>query len=210
MKSFLKLKKYIAICCVLVLFTSIAIPAFAYDQAKAQEYADEWVFKNNLNYAIRSTADCTNFVSQCMNAGGFPQSDDWYYNNLFSYSASWSAADDLKTFIKEKNGGTLLGRWAKTSYTNLHGVKYYAYIENSSNILGFGSEIVFYDFNDDGKMNHAAIIVGTGIPFSPSEKYDKGDLVNAHTESRQHQYWHLDQYNSKRDTTTVYCYRLKV
>lgn len=210
MRFFLKFKGFISMCCVTVLAVTLVMPALAYDQAKAQVYADKYAEGKNWSYLIRSTADCTNFVSQCMNAGGFPQSNDWYYNDITSYSASWAAADELKTFIKEKNGGTLLGRWAKTSYTNLHGVKYYAYIDNSSNILGLGSEIVFYDFDDDGKMNHAAIVVGTGIPFAPSERFDKGDLVDAHTESRKHQYWHLDQYNDDRLTTAVYCYRLNV
>lgn len=97
-------------------------------------------------------------------------------------------------------------------YVNSYGTKYYAYINNSSNILGLGSEVIFYDYEYDGKMNHCSIVVGTNYPYRyhetsegniyPSQD-EKGDLIDAHTNSRLHQYWHLDEYNNYKNTTQI-------
>ena len=198
----------ITLTAVLITFSTSAL---AYNSAAAQEYADKWVFSHNTKYRYFKGGDCTNFVSQCMKAGGLPNCNDWYYNNYLSYSRSFTVADDLKNYIKNVNKGELLGRWAKTTHQNVSGATFYGYVDNSANIAGYGSEIVFYDWEGDGKMDHASIIVGTNKPFAPETKTAVGDLVDAHTESRQHQYWHLDRYNKDNvDTVQIYCFRLNV
>ena len=209
----MKNKKFITVISLLVVCVmsfSICIPAVAYNHVAAQEYADKWVFSANPAYRnwISKNADCANFVSQCMEAGGHPQSDDWYYRGYLRQSKTWINANDLKNYIKNFNGGTLLGRWQQKTGTNVSGATFYGWTNNSANIAGYGSEIVFYDFEGDGIMNHCAIIVGTGVPFDPSQNKERGDLVNAHTEARQHQYWHLEQYLEYPETTQIYCFRL--
>lgn len=205
-----KIVQYVSLIVLLIISFSICMPVFAYNHGAAQEYADKWVFSANPAYRnwISSNSDCANFVSQCMQAGGHPESDDWYYNNYFSQSATWINADELKNYIKNINGGTLLGRWQQVTGTNVSGATFYGWTNNSANIAGYGSEIVFYDYQGNGKMDHCAIIVGTGVPFDPSEDKSRGDLVNSHTEARQHQYWHLEQYLETPETTQIYCFRL--
>lgn len=207
-----KIRTRLVSCIVLLVMTlGMCMPAIAYDQAAAQVYADKWVLSHNPSYRnwISSNADCANFVSQCMQAGGFKEDSKWYYNFL-TQSKSWVNADELKNYIKNVNGGTLLGRWQQKTGTNASGATFYGYVDNSANIGGYGSEIVFYDWQGNGSMDHCSIVVGTGIPFDPSNTKNWGDLVDAHTKPRQHQYWHLDQYNNLRSSTQIYCFRLNV
>lgn len=60
----------------------------------ALRYADEgndefWQFDN----------DCTNFVSQCWNKGGIPETAGWYWQNHLDYSHSWTVVDDFADYM---------------------------------------------------------------------------------------------------------------
>jgi hypothetical protein len=48
-----------------------------YDREKAVEYALEWANSFNPEYHT-SDNDCTNFVSQCLYAGGYKMTEDWF------------------------------------------------------------------------------------------------------------------------------------
>jgi len=66
----------------------VVIPATAsasYDRWAAQDYADQYWNKRNSNYK-NFTANCQNYVSQCLKAGGIP----FYYsfNLWYNYYAS--------------------------------------------------------------------------------------------------------------------------
>ena len=181
----------------------------AYDHGAAQRYADKYVNSSNSTFRYWADNDCTNFVSQCLLAGGLEETDDWYYKNYLSQSLTWINANELKGHLKSNLKATLLGRWKKNACTNSYGTKYYAYTNNSNNIKGYGSEIVFYDWTDDGTMNHASIVVGTNNPINDPNGSSVGDLIDAHTKPGKWQYWHLDGHNAKyRETTAVYVYRL--
>ncbi len=182
--------------------------ALAYDQGAAQRYSDQYVLSPNLAYRYWDGGDCTNFVSQCMKAGGMAESDDWYYNNYFSQSATWIHANELKEFFKNKLNLVPLSRWSKYGFVNEWGYEYYSYVNDSNRIEGLGSEIIFYDWNADGEMNHAAIVVGTNHPIDDPHGTSVGDLINQHTKNRQWKYWHLDYYNEHRNYTEIYAYRL--
>lgn len=73
-----------------------------------------------------------------------------------------------------------------------------------------GIEIVFYDWQGDGMIDHSSIVVGTGNSADGS-KYNNsayGDLVDQNSTDRKQTLWHLDYWNNRRATTEIYAFRL--
>ena len=124
-------------------------------------YAIKWCYFRNSQYYSYGQ-DCTNFVSQCLFAGGIPMTfnvnyDVWHsmrYKNGKSWSdyswkvsASWRLCNDnFKYFKKSKYAKQVI-----TIYDNKESVKF------ASNKLQIGDPI-YFDDNNDGIPNHAAII----------------------------------------------------
>lgn len=75
--------------------------AVNYNGKKAANYALDWANSFNGSYANYTSqgGDCTNFVSQCLVAGGLPTDYNWSYNNGKSY---WTRADWLLEWFKGK------------------------------------------------------------------------------------------------------------
>ncbi|NLT58307.1 MAG: amidase domain-containing protein [Clostridiales bacterium] len=77
-----------------------------YDRERAIQYAKSWALRRNPSYADFSLmgGDCTNFISQCLYAGGgvqnYTPTMGWYYNSLSSRAPAWSAARFLYRFLK--------------------------------------------------------------------------------------------------------------
>ena len=201
------------ICCSIVFGIASNTFAAAFNDSAAQVYADTYVLTPNHADYRTFDADCTNFVSQCLYAGGLTMSDDWYYNRVASgafdnWSATWSFADDLEWYLKEIQHATLLGRWAHTD-TYVGSTRYYKWVNNSNNLTGM-ADIIFYDWNSDGQVDHASICVGTGRPYlqdnSGPSSNAISDVVDAHSAARKHQQWHLSNYNGQYKTTKIYAY----
>ena len=74
------------------------MPRAAYSKAACDAYAEKYGRTINNEYRWFE-ADCTNFASQCIYAGGLPQSAHWYYNDANDYSRSWTVVQDLRDFI---------------------------------------------------------------------------------------------------------------
>ncbi|MCI8331321.1 MAG: hypothetical protein HFE78_00625 [Clostridiales bacterium] len=209
----IKMKKQICgLLAVLSSFMVLTLQPTAFDDSAAQVYADKYVTKYNSSYKSYS-ADCTNFVSQCLAAGGLAQTDNWWYKKgvvgtLFdTHSHAWSVADDLKNYMKnDLKAERMVGQWKKREAFDSNGKRLcYAYRDNSANILGYHAEVIFYDWQDDGHIDHASFVVGTNTAYDGT---GYGDLINQHTTNRQHTVWHLDDYNTSRDTTAIYGFRL--
>jgi len=136
---------------------------FFYDRQKAVQYAETWWNSFNPKYR-KFKDDCTNFISQCIYAGGFPMkytgkrnSGWWYKNGNWSYS--WSVAHAFQLFL------------ASSKYTRTM---------DRPDQLTYG-DIICYDFEGDGRFNHNTIVTG---------KDDNGQpLVNAHTTNSRQRYW---------------------
>ena len=67
------------------------------------EYAREWAYKRNPRYYDfdKLGGDCTNFVSQCLHAGGIEMnysSLGWYYTNLNSRAPAWTGVNEFWNF----------------------------------------------------------------------------------------------------------------
>lgn len=139
---------------------------FTYDRRATVQYAERWW--NSYNPAYRQFAvDCTNYVSQCMYAGGAPMrgapdrgSGWWYQGDNWSYS--WAVAHSLRWYLSGSTSG-LTGKEMESARDLIPG------------------DIICYDFEGDGNWNHNTIVVTKDANGMP--------LVNAHTDNSRNRYW---------------------
>jgi len=81
-----------------------------YNRPAAVAYAHEWAMGRNPRYGDFSNigGDCSNFISQCLIAGGAVMNETrdtgWYYHSMNSRAAGWSAVPYLYKFLVN-NGG---------------------------------------------------------------------------------------------------------
>ena len=81
-----------------------------YDRTAALAYAKEWSFKRNPRYYDFSEigGDCTNFISQCLYAGGcimnFTPDVGWYCTNISNRSAAWTGVPFFYKFMTTNQG----------------------------------------------------------------------------------------------------------
>ncbi|ASN06651.1 amidase domain-containing protein [Virgibacillus necropolis] len=139
---------------------------FGYDRLAAVKYANHWW--NSYNPAYRKfDVDCTNYVSQCLHAGGAPmtggqdRSKGWWYNSA-SWSFSWAVAHSLRWYLSGSTSG-LKGKEMEAATDLIPG------------------DVICYDFQGNGRFDHNTIVVakdGNGEPF-----------VNAHTSNSRNRYW---------------------
>ena len=139
---------------------------YHYDRLKAVQYAERWW--NSYNPAYKTfEVDCTNYISQCLHAGGAPMRGYpnrgggwWMMNNNWSYS--WSVANALRWYLP----GSKIGLRAK---------------EVSSPQELLLGDVICYDFQGDGRFDHTTIVTGKDADGMP--------LVNAHTTNSRMRYW---------------------
>jgi hypothetical protein len=141
----------------------------AYQRRKAQAYADRWWDHPNPEF-IHFQVDCTNYVSQCLFAGGAPmnytgnRSTGWWYRDQgkTDWSFSWSVAHSLYWYLNSSRTGLTAQR------------------VQSPLDLDIG-DVILYDWDGNGEYQHSTIVTafdGNGMP-----------LVNAHTSNSRHRYW---------------------
>ncbi|ACX52193.1 hypothetical protein Adeg_1066 [Ammonifex degensii KC4] len=147
-----------------------------YNRSGAVNYAYAYVFNYNPAYH-KFSADCTNFVSQCLKAGGIPMvnawwrpwwdKDDWYYyrhgsdaydsNNDDDWSWSWVKVQTLYYHIKARLGTQV----------------------SSPSQLQLG-DIVQVDFDGDGTLDHSMIVTkidGNGNRYVMYYTVDRKDRL---------------------------------
>lgn len=142
--------------------------SYSYDRLAAVKYAERWW--NSYNPAYRQfTDDCTNFISQCMYAGGAPMTGQpnrgkgwWYAGPHDQWSYSWTVAHSLRWYLNGSNEG-LQAR------------------EVSSPNQLFLGDVICYDFDGDGRWQHTTIVTAKDEQNMP--------LVNAHTANSRMRYW---------------------
>ncbi|AXI08655.1 hypothetical protein CUC15_06900 [Oceanobacillus zhaokaii] len=139
---------------------------FSYDRLAAVKYAERWWNDYNPKYH-KFTVDCTNFISQCLFAGGVPmhgarvRGRGWWYGGD-SWSYSWAVAHSLRWYLS----GSAERMQAKEM------------MRAEELIPG---DVICYDFEGDGHWNHNTIVVAKDAFGMP--------LVNAHTDNSRHRYW---------------------
>lgn len=139
---------------------------FSYDRRAAVQYAERWW--NDYNPAYKKfSVDCTNYVSQCLHAGGapmwgYPKRERGWWHQGSSWSYSWSVAHSLRWYLSGARQG-------------LKGKE----VEKADDL--YPGDVICYDFEGDNRWNHTAIVVARDNKGMP--------LVNAHTDNSRHRYW---------------------
>lgn len=136
---------------------------YTYNREIAVNYAEKWWNGRNQKFPTFQD-DCSNFISQCLYAGGFPMTSSrdrtkgWWQNGI-SWSFSWSVAHAFMLYLES------------SPYTKkVPDVK----------MLELG-DIICLDFEGDGRFNHSLIITDFDEKNEP--------LVNAHSYDSQHRNW---------------------
>ncbi|SIT03098.1 amidase domain-containing protein [Alicyclobacillus vulcanalis] len=140
--------------------------AGVYDRIRAVRYADAWWDGTNPRFP-RFSDDCTNFVSQCLFAGGLPmwgESDrtkGWWFQfgSKPNWSYSWSTAQALYLVLTSAFGGQVV---------------------SDPSELKMG-DVIFYDWNGEGIFHHSTLVTDFDAMGEP--------LVNAHTIDSYHRPW---------------------
>ncbi|MDN4606085.1 amidase domain-containing protein [Sporosarcina highlanderae] len=137
-----------------------------YSREAAVRYADQWW--NGRNPAYPSfDVDCTNYISQCLRAGGAPmygypnRGKGWWLQGG-TWSFSWSVSHSLHWYVAGSKKG-LTAKKVSSPYE-----------------LDLG-DLIFYDFQGDGRYDHSTIVTAKDINGAP--------LVNAHTYDAYHRTW---------------------
>ena len=92
------------------------MPLALYDREAAVVYARQWALSRNPKYYNYDEigGDCTNFVSQCILAGGgvmnYKPTYGWYYNGANDHSPSWTGVEFLYNFLTRRTGRGPVGR----------------------------------------------------------------------------------------------------
>lgn len=143
--------------------------------------------------------DCTNFVSQCLRAGGAKNDKkgdyQWYYDNNGSantsddsYSWTWSTARGLNYI--------LLGNYKTNEYGPKGTEKTISEdIQYDSSIGQFVTigDIIQYQWKADAKITHSAIIVGM-LYNSSKERYEP--VISTHTVDSWYTPWSRNAYKT--------------
>ena len=82
---------------------------FEYDRVAAVEYARKWALSRNPQFKDYEQwgGNCTNYISQCINAGGIPMDSDgnnvmkeWYWYSDNKRTPSWTGAQPFLNILQ--------------------------------------------------------------------------------------------------------------
>jgi len=159
-----------------------------YRREAAVAYADLWWERPNPAYETFEV-NCTNYVSQCLFAGGAPMNytgrreSGWWYqgrvNGQERWSYSWAVAHSLQQYLSRPRAFGLRAEQVHDPY-----------------LLTLG-DVICYDWDGNGRFQHNTIVTA----FAP----DGTPLVNANTVSSRHRFWdYRDSYAFTGQTRYVF------
>ncbi len=165
----------------------------SWEPAKAVQYARKWVNSFNPVYPNYSASgddwggDCTNFVSQCLAAGGMGGDHDgtwtWWCPKKGTgtkNTVSWSVAQGLYLYLT-KGKGFSVKKFTPTTADSA------ATPPDYSDGLRLG-DVICYDFAGDGRVDHSAIVTSAN---SDSTDGYRGGTVAYHSKPRLDVVWNL-------------------
>lgn len=111
-----------------------------FNKSAAAAYARQWARTNNPAY-VKQSNDCTNFVSQCMKAGGWSYVMDvsplpWFYVSWPRPSWAWVNAHNFWWFTSGRPRGALVSR-------------------QSTLVPG---DVVQFDWDANGQIDHTMVV----------------------------------------------------
>lgn len=122
-------------------------------------YARKWAFSRNPAYYDFESigGDCTNFVSQCLYAGGavmnFTRDTGWYYRSLHDRAAAWTSVEYFYQFIVNNIS---VGPFGKTVVVRQ---------VSAGDVIQLGT---------DGRFHHSLLVIGVrgGVPYVAAHTSD--------------------------------------
>lgn len=162
-----------------------------YLREAAVAYAERWWNEPNPAYE-KFEVNCTNYVSQCLFAGGAPMNytgrrpSGWWYkgysNQQEMWSYSWAVANSLQHYLGNPRA---------------FGLRAEAVSRPESLRLG---DVICYDWEGNGRVGHNTIVTA----FTPEGM----PLVNANTVSSRHRYWDYRDSYAWTEKTRYHFYRI--
>lgn len=143
--------------------------AGGYNRQSAVAYAMQYWNSPNPLYP-HFTDDCTNFISQCLYAGGIPmlfskeKGKGWWIRTGKGGDWSWSWTVAHALYLLLKSGAAPMRAVSQSSPEQLE-----------------PGDLICYDFDGDGRFQHNTIVVAKDANNMP--------LVNAHTTDSRMRYW---------------------
>ena len=122
-------------------------------------YARKWAFSRNPAYYDFEDigGDCTNFVSQCLYAGGavmnFTRDTGWYYRSLHDRAAAWTSVEYFYRFLMNNTGAGPFGKTVPLS------------------LVSTGDVI---QLKTDGRFHHSLLVIGVrdDVPYVAAHTSD--------------------------------------
>lgn len=172
------MKKFIKAFCllfILVFLSPRTSYASSYDREEAARYALEWYNGYNTSKYYDAGLDCTNFVSQCLEAGGFRRTSsvgDWSSLNQWRpHSGTWENADLFSKY------------WSRFSSRYSYSIgrsSAYSINKSLSDNLRKG-DVVQYGYGLD-EIKHSQIIHNFGYLWDAEKEYTA--FMAQHTDGR--------------------------
>ncbi len=142
-----------------------------YSPDKAAAYADKWVAKDgngkvtagkyNPAYMNMNSigGDCTNYVSQCIYAGGMAMNNTWFYKSPSNFSGEWSTSRRHYPYMSSRGKG----------------------IKNPKAADIWKGCPVYYQSEGNANISHTTICVGNDASGVP--------VINSHNNDYYHVRW---------------------
>ncbi|ADM68569.1 hypothetical protein GMA19_00721 [Paenibacillus polymyxa E681] len=170
-------------------FGSSARPS-RYRREEAAAYADQWWDSFNPEFE-GFDVDCTNYISQCLFAGGAPihytgkRESGWWYKGRVAgrelWSYSWAVSNSLERYLGSSSWGLTAEQVSRPEQLML-------------------GDVIFYDWDGDGTFQHSTVVTAFDAGGMP--------LVNAHTVSSRHRYWDYKNSYAWTDNTVYRFYHI--
>lgn len=182
-----------------------------YNRTNAISYANRYATTHSPYFTDYGDADCTNYVSQCLLAGGLQTNSVWNIPGTLGVSTvAWATADGLKNYLKDYGLATKRSSWSKDGTPEPYVT--WAYVNNSDQLTSnnTGETVIFYDWDGAYGMNHAALFIRNNNATwdTGADGNVTGDLMNQHSPDRDHVIWHGDKRNTMRATTRIYAFEI--
>ena len=146
-----KIRTMVVTTLLLTLLCAMVAPAAAYNRYAAENYAETYALNPNPAYRYFGE-DCTNFVSQCLYAGGLTETGKYWYGSDYAwyydwgtrpgYSHTWTVANELYDFLDKS------GRASRVSVDAPYCYKFDP------------GDIIQIDSDNDGWWDHSMIVTG--------------------------------------------------
>ncbi|MDF2606297.1 MAG: hypothetical protein K0S34_487 [Bacillales bacterium] len=158
-----------------------------YNRLEAVKYAEIYWNQYNPKYP-RFENNCTNYISQCMIAGGasmtgYPKRSRGWWQVGKNYSYSWATANAFYWYLKGAKYG-------------LRGEE----VEKPQDLLL--GDVICIDFKGVGTFNHTLIVTDKDANGMP--------LVNANTYNSRHRYWSYEDSTAYTPNIKYKFFRIKI